>query len=318
MTGCCSLSPPRGGGPGGGPAAIQLGFAAEPIIDLADADATTLYSECLALLRVANSAMFSSSDFVGGLEARGDIGLLDAAIVDLVLDALASSPYRSLGCNVSPKTLADAGAWRALFDRIAQRAWLAGRLTLEITETYPINEIPGAAQRLMEAKRLGCRLAIDDFGAGLDTSVHLQGVDVDWDIVKLDRRCLGDLRKTPSGRYGLRSFVALATCLAPVVVVEGIETHDHLLAALAAGAQYGQGWLFVGAVHDRWTVPDVMIRDALVALLAERPGQNSGLLQPPTCPEAISEDERMLSARTDRIGNRVRTLVARAWAGGAR
>ncbi len=309
----------RSGGPGDGldanPPAIRLGFCAEPIVDLVHFDATALYSECLARMMVAESVLLKASDFVGDLEARGDIGLLDAAMVDLVLDVLADEPYTHLGCNVSPKTLADANAWRWLLYRIESRAWLASRLTLEITESSPLNEIAGAAERLGEAKRLGCRLAIDDFGAGFAAPAYLLGIEVAWDMIKIDRHCFGDLRKTPSARDGLHALVGRAACFAPIVVVEGIETKEHLAAARAAGARFGQGRMFDGPVCDRWNVPDEATGARLTAALLT----HGAVLRPsPEAAVGIQAGHSFHLSRVDRLGDRVRALVGRAWMGGTR
>jgi hypothetical protein len=101
-----------------------------------------------------------------------------------------------------------------------------------------------------------------------------------------------------------------------LVVVEGVETHEHLLAALAAGAQYGQGWLFEGAVPERWTLPDAMIGSALTAIV----GSHLQARQPASLSGIKGEDRRNVLSRADKIGDRVRAFVARtrAGAGGAR
>ncbi|WP_082898218.1 EAL domain-containing protein [Sphingomonas sanguinis] len=310
---------PRGGGPGDGPAAIQLGFVAEPVVELARDGSISLYSECLARIMVAGSVLLKPGDFVADLETGGHIALLDTAMVELVLDALAADPHVRLGCNISPLTLADADRWAWLIHLIGQRAWLASRLTLEITESFPLDEIAGAAERLGQAKRLGCRLAIDDFGAGFAASAHLHGVDVDWDIVKVDRSCLGDLRKTPSGREGLLALVRLARCFAPVVVVEGIETRGHLALARASGASFGQGWMFDAAACTRWTALDGDRGERIAAAVMGR-----GAVLPPAFEPsdalrtvaAVGQARSRLLSRVDRLGDRVRALVARSRAGG--
>lgn len=246
-----------GGGPGKqGSAPIRLGFAAEPIIDLIHFNSGVLYHECLARLLVAEDRLVKGGEFIDELERNGAVGLLDVAMLGLVLDALENDPCAQFGCNISPRTLADRLAWDDFVRRIADRPSLAPRLTLEITESAPLDEIAEAPARLRALRSLGCRLALDDFGAGFATGERLRRVGFDWDVVKLDRSCLGDLRKTPSARGGLRSLLALAACHAPVVVVEGIETKEHLAVAREAGARLGQGWLFRGTEPGRWTIPD--------------------------------------------------------------
>lgn len=238
-----------------GSAVVRLGFTTEPIVDIGDASETPLYSECLARLMVTDHLMLQSGDFVDDLEACGRIDLLDSAVVELVLDALADTPNVTLGCNISPRTLSDLTAWNGILRGLHERQWLARRLILEITETCPLNDIPKVARHLAEVQRLGCQIAIDDFGAGYASTQHLQGLKIQWDIVKIDRNCFGDLQDGLSLRTRLQTLMAQASRFAPLVVVEGIETYERLSVAQEAGARFGQGWLFDGSVRDRWMVP---------------------------------------------------------------
>ncbi|WP_439271277.1 EAL domain-containing protein [Pseudochrobactrum sp. HB0163] len=223
---------------------LELGLSAERIVNLSSPDKGSLYEECLARLLVNEEVLLKGADFVSDLEAAGCIGVLDVAVADMMLDTLSANPFIRLGCNISPFTLADNVAWNALMRKLAARPRLAARVTLEITESAPLDEIGDVAARLRQAKACGCRIALDDFGAGYAKAGRLRHVDIDWDIIKLDRSFLKDLRKTPAGRDGLASAVALASCFAPMVVVEGIETKAQLALARASGAHFGQGWLF--------------------------------------------------------------------------
>lgn len=232
---------------------ISLGFSAESIVDITHSGVTTLYHECLCRIKLENSVLLHPRDFLFGLEACGDIGLLDAAMVDLTLDALETDPEAVLGCNISPKTLVSEAAWRTVIEIIESRASLAVRLVLEITESSPLDEIPDLRNRLLAAQALGCHIAVDDFGAGSASIRHLYKIKVDWDIIKIDRSCFTRLSgKSSPSRAGLQSMMALASCLAPNVVVEGIESAEHLEVARAAGLLWGQGFLFSAATFQRW------------------------------------------------------------------
>lgn len=242
---------------------FELGLVSEPVVDMAllghepDFDMLpahcVLYRECLSRLLVDGSLELGGGVFVGDLEHNGAIGFLDEAVVDLALDRLEANPHLRLGCNISPFTLADGQAWARIIHALSQRSLLARRLTLEITETAPLDQVPDAALKLRNAQSYGCRLAIDDFGAGFATGNRFQALDVDWDIIKIDRSYLGDLRKSPAGRDGLASMIALARCHAPIVVVEGIETIAHLAFAKTSGARFGQGFLFEAQSPDTWS-----------------------------------------------------------------
>lgn len=251
-----------------GSTTIRLGFAAEPIVDLSNPSDTgtgILYHECLARLFVAESISLKAADFVDDLERGGAIHLLDAAMVDLVLDALADEPHTRLGCNISPHTLASLDGWAGVLRRIAKRSWLASRLTLEITESAPLDQVAEASQRLQAVRALGCRIALDDFGAGFASMERVRSAAHQWDIVKIDRSCFDGLNGGIFTPNTLAELFSSAASLAPVVVLEGIETEDHRRIAVKAGARYGQGWLFKSPPREGWTTLSDATGSALVA-----------------------------------------------------
>ena len=61
---------------------------------------------------------------------------------------------------------------------------LTERLTVEITETAAISDIKAAIKFVGTLKALGCRVALDDFGAGYTSFRSLRELGVD--MVKID------------------------------------------------------------------------------------------------------------------------------------
>jgi len=277
----------------------RLGFVGESIVDFSSV-AGLLYVECLARMLVPEATLLRGADFVPELEAKGAIALLDVAIVEMVLDALAGNADISLGCNISPRTLADPDAWERVIATIASMPIPARRLVLEITESAPLSAISDVGRRLSEAKRLGCRLAIDDFGVGFAVESEVSHANVDWDIVKIDRSFLIDEGDVPHGRQ-LTSLVERARSLGPVVVVEGIETADQLVMAREAGAHGGQGRLFEAPMIECWSSPDNEKASQLSCLLM----RHGATLQP-----VQGSPQDFLLSRVDNLGSSVRALAA--------
>ena len=164
---------------------------------------------------------------------------LDFRMLDMILAALTADTTLTLGCNLSAATLSAPDRFADIFSRISQQLELASRLVVEITETYP--PVGAAIERLKMIRALGCRVAIDDFGAGFATPAHL--LQVSADIVKVDASFVRDIRPGSDGRDSLYHMVGFASCLAPLVIVEGIETEAQLEAARSTGATHAQGFL---------------------------------------------------------------------------
>ena len=216
----------------------NLGFSLQHVNSVSD-HGNILYSECLARLVEADGTIRTGGELLASLEAAGSAPAFDRYMLELAFDWLSCNPLIVLGCNISASNLADVNNWAALYDLLAQHRSQASRLVLEITESLPMATLSLASELVQTARALGYRVAIDDFGKAHATAELLLAIPVD--IVKIDAFFVGHPRDD-SGRF-LSHMVALASCAAPTVIVEGIETYAQLETAKAAGAAYVQEFL---------------------------------------------------------------------------
>jgi EAL domain-containing protein (putative c-di-GMP-specific phosphodiesterase class I) len=86
------------------------------------------------------------------------------------------------------------------------------------------------------------RVAVDDFGAGYASLARLRALEPD--VIKVDRSLLA-AETDPEGPTPLLvGIIDLAHRLGASVVAEGVETEVQLAAALAAGCDAVQGFLW--------------------------------------------------------------------------
>ena len=114
-----------------------------------------------------------------------------------------------------------------------------GLLQLEITESLLVEQGQLTLQRLDELKRLGVRLAIDDFYSSLSYLSHLP-----VDVLKLDRSFVGSLGLDERADSIVRAIIMLAHGLLIDVVAEGIETEEQQELLRRFGYSRGQGYLY--------------------------------------------------------------------------
>jgi EAL domain-containing protein (putative c-di-GMP-specific phosphodiesterase class I) len=127
-----------------------------------------------------------------------------------------------------------------------------GRLVLELTENQPLANPILASELISRVRGLGCRVAIDDFGCAYSNPYRL--LSIPHDIVKIDAVYVSDVRFGPDGQNSLYHMAGLAACTAPVVIVEGIESSDHLELARSAGATHVQGSFLATPALREYTV----------------------------------------------------------------
>ncbi|GEM_PF-840207 len=215
-----------------------LGFAAQWVHDAENTE-EAFYAESLARVTDSSGTVHAAGTFVSLLERQDRWFDVDLRILDMVLSALAEDGRLVLGFNLSAASLSRPERFADVFSRISRQPELASRLIIEITESYPI---AGASiERVKMIRALGCRIAIDDFGSGFATPVSL--LQIVADIVKIDAAFTRDNRRGRDGSDSLSHLVGFASCFAPFVVVEGIETNSQLDVARESGATHVQGFL---------------------------------------------------------------------------
>ncbi len=115
-------------------------------------------------------------------------------------------------------------------------------LTLEITETA-VADFAAARPQLEALKRIGVRLAIDDYGTGQSSLAYLK--DIPADVLKVPRPFVRDIgHPGSSGGAIVEGIVGLARSLGLVALAEGVETPEQLDGVVAAGCELIQGYLY--------------------------------------------------------------------------
>jgi EAL domain-containing protein (putative c-di-GMP-specific phosphodiesterase class I) len=111
-------------------------------------------------------------------------------------------------------------------------------LTLEITESTAIENSVRVSAEFARLQALGVRIAVDDFGAGYSSLGFLLGLDAD--SLKIDKTLL-DFDTTRQGSL-VAAIAELGRTLGLTVVVEGVETAQHLARARQASCDAAQGY----------------------------------------------------------------------------
>ena len=119
---------------------------------------------------------------------------------------------------------------------------IADRVVLEITESEPLTVVRNLQTRLKRLRMLGYRIAVDDLGeghAGLNAFVQLQP-----DIVKLDRCLIREIDQNNTRREVVGAMIELCSNMNIQLVAEGIERPQERDVLVSLGADWLQGYLF--------------------------------------------------------------------------
>jgi EAL domain-containing protein (putative c-di-GMP-specific phosphodiesterase class I) len=218
----------------------RLAFAYQPIV--AAGEHTPVFHECLLRLHRPDGEVVPAGKFVPVIEQLGLMRALDRRVLDLAVEELDRYPTATLAINISGLTATERSWQRALVAKLKDRRDLAERMIIEITETAALKDIDESARFVAAAQDLGCRVALDDFGAGYTTFRHLKALTVD--IVKIDGSFVRDIAEDPHNQLFVRNLIALAKSLDLLTVAECVETAAEAAVLAEEGAALLQGYHF--------------------------------------------------------------------------
>jgi diguanylate cyclase (GGDEF)-like protein/PAS domain S-box-containing protein len=238
---------------------------AQPIVAIGDEDAPPAF-ELLLRMRSDGGELVPPATFLPIAERFDLIQAIDRWVVGQAVALLrreeADGRPVTLSVNLSGRTMGDADFAGWLEALLTATPVPPGRLILEITETAAIVNLERARALAQTLRRLGCRLALDDFGAGFASFSYLKHLC--FDLLKIDGEFVRGLRDNPTDRLVVEAVVGIARGLGTPSLAEFVTDSDTLDAVRALGVDYAQGF------HLGRPVP---IEDALAALARSGAGQ---------------------------------------------
>ncbi|NOQ13712.1 MAG: ammonium transporter [Methyloprofundus sp.] len=115
-------------------------------------------------------------------------------------------------------------------------------LELEITETVLANNTEECIIAMHKIKKLGVKLAIDDFGIGYSSMSYLKQFPID--TLKIDKSFIEHCATRTEDSAICTAIIALAKSLNLQVVAEGVETESQLMFLNKQQCDMYQGYLF--------------------------------------------------------------------------
>jgi diguanylate cyclase (GGDEF)-like protein len=225
----------------------RIFLAYETVVSATDRNAA--FYECLMRIRRADGSLIAANDIIPVAERLGLVRLLDHRVLELVIDEMAAAPGLRASFNVSTASTTDPDWWAGLNSLLRAQSGVAERLIVEITESAAIQDLDETRGFVARIKDLGCRIAIDDFGAGYTSFRNLRKLGVD--IVKIDGAFVHDMMRSDDDRAFVRTLIDLAKRLKLVTVAEWVQNEDVAKTLQSWGCDYLQGALIGLATPER-------------------------------------------------------------------
>jgi EAL domain-containing protein (putative c-di-GMP-specific phosphodiesterase class I) len=193
---------------------------------------------------------------------------LDLAVVERTVQQLDEDESLTLAANISGRTIASFEFVKQVRALIGAHPKVRQRLIFELTESAAIDDLALADRHLQALRAEGCRICLDDFGAGAASLAYLQQLSLD--VVKIDGRYIRELQHGGRESTFIRHLVTMCGELGVKTLAEMVETPQAEEAVRRAGVDFAQGWLY-GPAADTPAKP-LAAAPALPRMAARRRG----------------------------------------------
>lgn len=168
--------------------------------------------------------------FLSLAEHAGLIGMLTTQVLEMALEQCrawrAAGLDLTVAVNLSASNLHDPALPGFVADALARHGVPPSALHLEVTEEVLMRDAARATEVLAQLRRMGIRLAVDDYGTGYSSLTYLHALPVDY--LKLDRAFVAHCDTNPRSAAIVKSTVELAHNLNMRLIAEGVETEAVL------------------------------------------------------------------------------------------
>ncbi|MEL8054665.1 MAG: GGDEF domain-containing phosphodiesterase, partial [Pseudomonadota bacterium] len=148
----------------------------------------------------------------------------------------------NLAVNVSPIQFNDPYLSQKILKSIAESGLPPRHLELEITESVAVQKPEAVRAILAPLRRLGVRLAVDDFGTGHSNLAIL--TQFKFDTFKIDRSFIDGTPHDAQATAIVDMMLGMARSLEMKIVGEGIESLQQAQYLARRGCHIGQGYFF--------------------------------------------------------------------------
>ncbi|KLN62394.1 hypothetical protein WH96_02495 [Kiloniella spongiae] len=239
----------------------RIALAYQPIVDSESHELVLV--EALLRMFDRDGKIVPAGKFIPVVEQLGMMRVIDRRVLELALEDLVRYPNITMSLNISGLTASDRSWLRALSSRVKSRPDIAKRLIVEITETAALHDLEESARFVSAVRQLGCKVAIDDFGAGYTTFRHLKTLTVD--IIKIDGSFIAGILDNEENQIFVRNLLGLAKALNHTTIAEFVETAEEAVFLSREGVDLLQGFYFgKPEIKPDWLVENATTKKSII------------------------------------------------------
>ncbi len=217
-------------------------LTSQPIVNLETGEATQ--HEILLRMRDDGGGLVEPSAFLATAERFGLIGGIDRWVTQQAVRLIAAHNKEgrelTLEVNLSGKTMGDARFPDEVRRELSSSGIDPASLIFEVTETAAVADIEHARLFAQSLARVGCRFALDDFGAGYASFYYLKHLPISY--LKIDGEFVRELPNSRTDQLIVRALVEVCGGLGIKTVAEFVTDEGTLEMVRSLGVDFAQGY----------------------------------------------------------------------------
>lgn len=232
----------------------------EPVAGISGPPGDELDERYELLVRMCGDSgtLVAPSTFIPTAERYNLMPAVDRWVISKAFTELASR-FRSgkservlVSINVSGTTLNSEGISEFVAEEFRESGVPPHCICFEITETAAITNLEEAQAFIMEMKKLGASIALDDFGSGMSSFSYLKALPVDF--IKIDGIFIRDMLRDSMDMAIVDAVNRIGKVLGIATVAEYVETETILAKLRELNVDFAQGY----AIHrpEPWISKD--------------------------------------------------------------
>lgn len=206
-------------------------------------------AEALVRWRHPKLGLLTPNVFIPILEKKSDcIGTVDGYVLDKVCAYMRKwhdeipGGYIPVSVNLSRNDIYRKDLCQKLTETINKYGIPPEKIHLEITESSYMDDSKLFFDTMLELRRSGFLVEMDDFGSGYSSLNSLK--DISIDKLKLDMKFLMGAEGNQKAKVILSAVINMARVLGIPVIAEGVETEEQAKMLLEFGCKQMQGYYF--------------------------------------------------------------------------
>ncbi len=216
----------------------RLCLAYQPVVNYQNNEVS--FYECLLRMMDHNGDVIAAGAFIPALEKLGMMRLVDQYSIQQAIQELLFMDQITFSVNITNWTLTDDEWLQNVVEMLTGQEDIANRLIIEITENSVIRDMKKTAAHIDVLRKLGCRIALDDFGAGHTNYIQLNELAID--VVKIDKSFVRGINESNNKRF-IQTLSQLAGGMNILTVGEGAEDLEAVRLLTDDGVHQIQGYI---------------------------------------------------------------------------